>query len=584
LQFQLQPGALPAVGQRVFNADRPKIDDHHFCLEVEVYGRRRFANGVVAGVRRMTGDAQMAKRLRVTFWILGTMVLMALAAQIRWKGISARPLHADEAVHAFKLDELIKGTWTYDPHDYHGPTIYYFALPILKMAGARDIAEFTDVQLRLVPLIFGVALIPLLWLLRDAIGKTAMAAAGIFTALSPAMVFYSDYYIQEMVFVFFTAGAIACVWRYTLTKRFGWLIGCSIFFGLAASTKETWIISAAAAAWGILAVWVHALAQGRPRFNVIKFARELHAWRVVALIGVAFFVWAAVLSVGFSKPRGIIDGFRFFSTYVTRNAEATEHHHPWNYYLSDVMGIGWGINWTEGVILPLAALGFLAAATGIGIKKERRDFAFFTAAFAIFVLMIYSAISYKTPWCLLTFIWGMIVLAGIGVSAAIALVRPYLNHWAAIAAAVLLAAPVFFLQQRAALLTVKLSTNEARNPYVYSGTLGGARDVQAYVEKLVKIKPDAKICMEMPESWPMAWYLRRVPARYIGPLQKDHAEILDADVYVLVSVNHKTRPEIAGYVEGGSSLRKNVGAMIYTRQKLFDQFVAAEEARMEQRK
>ena len=62
--------------------------------------------------------------------------------------------------------------------------------------------------------IFGIGLIGLLLLLTDGLGKTAVATAALLTAISPAMVFYSRYYIQEMLLVFFTLAALGCGWRY----------------------------------------------------------------------------------------------------------------------------------------------------------------------------------------------------------------------------------------------------------------------------------------------------------------------------------------------------------------------------------
>jgi len=56
--------------------------------------------------------------------------LAVLAAALRFAALGARPMHADEAVHADKLGSLVEGRgYAYDPAEYHGPTLYYFALP-----------------------------------------------------------------------------------------------------------------------------------------------------------------------------------------------------------------------------------------------------------------------------------------------------------------------------------------------------------------------------------------------------------------------------------------------------------------------
>ena len=47
----------------------------------------------------------------------------------------------------------------------------------------------------------------------------------------------------------------------------------------------------------------------------------------------------------------------------------------------------------------------------------------FLALYTILLTAIYSAISYKTPWCLLSFFHGMILLAGIGAAALVEFFR-----------------------------------------------------------------------------------------------------------------------------------------------------------------
>ena len=79
------------------------------------------------------------------------------------------------------------------------------ALPVASRP--RDLAQTTETDYRIVPVVFGVGLIVLLWFLADGLGRGPAVLAGLFMAISPAMVFYSRYYIQEMLLVFFTLAA-----------------------------------------------------------------------------------------------------------------------------------------------------------------------------------------------------------------------------------------------------------------------------------------------------------------------------------------------------------------------------------------
>src|SRR5579859_5820655 len=55
--------------------------------------------------------------------------LLALAAfGLRSWELSSRPMHADEANQAVKAGELVEtGRYAFDPHEHHGPTLYYAA-------------------------------------------------------------------------------------------------------------------------------------------------------------------------------------------------------------------------------------------------------------------------------------------------------------------------------------------------------------------------------------------------------------------------------------------------------------------------
>ncbi len=84
----------------------------------------------------------------------------------------------------------------------------------------------------------------------------------------------------------------------------------------------------------------------------------------------------------------------------------------WN--VSHFFHSGKGPIWSEGLILALALIGILSVFTGKNWTEGNRNFIRFLALYTIILTVIYSAISYKTPWCLLSFWNGMILLAGVG--------------------------------------------------------------------------------------------------------------------------------------------------------------------------
>ncbi len=142
----------------------------------------------------------------------GAGALVALA--LRAARLDVRPMHHDEANQAIKFGNLIeRGEYRYDRHDHHGPTLYYLALPFAWLGGRHTLASLDEVTLRSVPAVFGAATILLLPLVSAGIGRTAVAAAAILMALSPAMVFYPRMFIQEALLACFTLAFVIAVGR-----------------------------------------------------------------------------------------------------------------------------------------------------------------------------------------------------------------------------------------------------------------------------------------------------------------------------------------------------------------------------------
>ena len=124
-------------------------------------------------------------------------------------------MHNDEAVHAIKFGKLWQhGGYKYDPNEHHGPSLYYAALALGRLTFGPDFDHYTEARLRWVTVLFGLGLILLLPLLTDGIGRQGAAWAGLFTAVSPAFVFYSRDFIHEMLLVFFAFLALVSGWRY----------------------------------------------------------------------------------------------------------------------------------------------------------------------------------------------------------------------------------------------------------------------------------------------------------------------------------------------------------------------------------
>lgn len=146
-------------------------------------------------------------------WLAGSAVVLLVATVLRAVELGLKPLHHDEGVNAFFLLGLLRrGAYQYNPSNYHGPTLYYFTLPLARLADSWHAMDIWT--LRGVTVLFGVATVWLTLALRRYVGAVGALSAAALLAVSPGMVFFSRYYIHEMLFVFFTLGIVVAALRF----------------------------------------------------------------------------------------------------------------------------------------------------------------------------------------------------------------------------------------------------------------------------------------------------------------------------------------------------------------------------------
>ncbi len=148
-------------------------------------------------------------------------MIFAVAAFLRLYDLDLVPLHHDEGVNGNFLVRLVReGYYHYDPANYHGPTLYYFAavfpwlLRLLFGPNAQNNYGLTTVAIRCVPALFGIATIALVFTLRRNLGTIATLSAAFLLAISPGAVYLSRYFIHETLFVFFTLGMVVAAVKY----------------------------------------------------------------------------------------------------------------------------------------------------------------------------------------------------------------------------------------------------------------------------------------------------------------------------------------------------------------------------------
>lgn len=357
------------------------------------------------------------------------LIVVALALTLRLPELDRRPMHNDEGVNAMKFQSLwVHNNYKYDPDEFHGPALAYSTLPSAWLNASHDFNQFTEATFRQVTAGFGVGLIFLLLLLAGGLGKSEIFWAAAFTAISPAMVFYSRYYIHEMLLVFFTALTFAACWRYTQKRSLGWSLLAGSGLGLMLATKETFVFAvlsmvvavACAAGWGR---WIDGeKAAIKPLSNFKHMS---------AALAVAALVWLAFFSSFFTNPHGLLDSLQTYWIWFHRAGGDSPHVHPWNFYFQRLIFFreNHGPIWSEALIVALAAIGLVVALRrrqpGQANATLKRIIAFYTLC----LTLIYTMLAYKTPWCLLGFLWGMILLAGAGAATLLRACRPQWLKW-----------------------------------------------------------------------------------------------------------------------------------------------------------
>lgn len=434
------------------------------------------------------------------FWILLFAVVVAGGAFVRLRHLDERPMHTDESVHAEKFGALLeKGSYFYDPEEYHGPTLNYFTMVSAWLRGEKSYTAINEITLRLVPASFGILLLLAPLFFMRGLGIRAVFFCTVLLAFSPAFVYYSRYYIQEMLLVFFTGCFLGCLWNYTQRPKLLWMILTGVSAGLMHATKETFVFSILAAFTAV--VFLTFTAGFRWHVKVLHLVTGLAAMAVTSMLFYSSFG---------SNPSGILDSVTTYLIWMKRAGGGSVHVHPWYYYLDLLTWMEFiePITWNEDGIAGLALIGvFIAFSKKIG---RRYRLGRFLTVYAIVLTVIYSVIPYKTPWSMMSFVYGMILVAGF---TADRLIRSAWSRWSKGIIWIILAVYGFVSPAVQTWMLNFHYSSDPINPYVYAHT---SDDIYKMVESVQAAAAASEQGEQTPvyviaagdDYWPFPWYLR----------------------------------------------------------------------------
>ena len=546
-------------------------------------------------------------------WRIAGVSIFVVAAFLRLYDLNLVPLHHDEGVNGNFLVRLVReGFYHYDPANYHGPTLYYFAavfpwlLRLFFGTSAQNAYGLTTITIRLVPALFGLATVGLIFTLRRNLGTIVTLGAALLLAISPGAVYLSRYFIHETLFVFFTLGIVVAALKFYEQARPLYLILASISAALLFATKETAIISAGVLVIALILTRVYRALIGASGASVItkkkrkqsradgSFANFLErvggTGQLATWIGIAVLVFIAINVLFYSSfftnyPKGLYDSLKTFQFWQKTGKEA--HVHPFITYV-------WWLLLQESPLLFLGGMGALLA-----LRTSAKSFALFAALWAFGLIAAYSLIAYKTPWLCLSFLVPLALAGG----SVLQWIYEELGRWEAdkrkrlfaVAIVLLLATGVLPGLARASdqkqihwktfipgYQTKDLNFNKYDNDnryyvYVYAHT---RRETLKLVDEINMIAQRSRqgaatgITIVSPDYWPLPWYLRDYNrVGYYGRITPSNEPMIVASssqaAEVQSTYGDRYQQVQSGFnSEGSFPLRPGVELLLYARREL----------------
>jgi uncharacterized protein (TIGR03663 family) len=434
------------------------------------------------------------------------------AAFLRLFALTEKVLHHDEGVNGLFMTNLFRtGYYHYDPSNYHGPTLYYAGLVTTTLNaifyGKYGLSTFA---VRLVTAIFGVALVWLFMCLRRQLGTFGAISAAVLASVSSGLVFFSRYFIHEILFAFFTLGVVAAVLWYREARQPKYLFLASASLALFGATKETWIITVVVWVLALLCMQAWMYVRGRRKEDQpvsgpsgatqVQQLSTTQLYASATLIFVA--VWVLFYSSFFTNfPQGVYDSVRTFGYWFKTGR--SDDLGGLTTYLRWLVGGPFATNGPKiGAEFAAITLGLLG--TIIALAHARSRFAVFAGFWSLGIFAAYSLVPYKTPWLALSIVVPFIIMAGYGL-------EQIYSRWRLrpLALGLLVVATLGSLLQ--AIDVSFNSYDDERQPYSYAHSKRDFLNLVNDVEHIAAGNPAGKnieIAVLAVEHWPLPWYLR----------------------------------------------------------------------------
>jgi len=524
-------------------------------------------------------------------WEIGIYALLILVALVmRLWSVDARAFSHDESLHAV-YSWYIFDAWNYD-HDpmMHGPFQLFGNALVFAIFGDSD---FT---VRILPAIFGTALVALPLLLRRQLGRYGALAVAVLLTFSPLLLYYSRYVRNDIYIAFWMFLLIVCVWRYFEERKARYLYIGAAALSFNFCTKEVSYITTGILGLFLLFIAGRELASrvlaGR-RFNLKELSPAAEFLILIGTLSLPLFSafiqlipgvdlpegvhWAKVLTVVplfiISAAIGLIWNWRrwlisaiifygiftllyttFFSNtsgfasglwgsvdyWIEQHGEARGGQ-PWFYYL---------------VIMPFyefLPLTF-AFAGGIYYTIKGNLFSRFLVCWTVLILIILSYAGEKMPWLSLHIAFPAILLGGMFIGRLLQnFDREQARAWAVRGITIIILLLLVPYSIYVAFQESYQQSDEPPQMLLYAGMSWDIPRIMDRIEELAEERGEGnsiRINVDSPLTWAYYWYLRDY--EHIDYSNLSSISNPPAGTVVILAASNKTaaEPYLGEYGEG----------------------------------
>ena len=443
--------------------------------------------------------------------ILGFLIILS-ALLIRLYNLGERVFHHDESIHAsFTLKLLNTGQYTYEP-SYHGPFLFHTTAFVFHYIGINDETA------RLIPVFFGVATIPLLFLLEKEIGKKGVLWSAFLLAFSPSMVYYSRFFRNDSIIVFCTLATVAGGIRYlenlNSRKRYPYILLVASSLAVAVSSKENaYLVILMFGAYGGIYLLYRFYSEWKKENLSLKKALLLKSSAILPflpelILSTALFFFIAMLFY--------TSYFRYYTTPFEVVEKAFSHWME----MHRIQRLGGPFYFYIPILLlyeiPILFFGIVGIIHFLKKKDKNAAFFLFLSYWAIASLLLYSYLQEKVPWLVVHIVLPFGILAGayLGefLSSSESSKKPAFkidrSRIRTLIAGILALTLIVSLFQCVSVNFYKSMDPNERMTYTQSSP--EIRDLMKKIEGFNK-KPDTlTLCVLDPYDmyWPLPWYLR----------------------------------------------------------------------------